>query len=251
MSRTSERVTWAQCFYLAPPGSNAHPVPSPPHGFAGWPHFSTAFHRDILPPVTAENERNKAATAAPRPLAIGDEKGVFHSAFNLCSVEHVRPDKNRVAQPVAAFATKVSFTGESILLCHYRSSLKQLSNMLNSLSSCQTLPFAFLQLSQPTCTHLINLMPPSPDFQTQKHCPNHFLKETIISFHCTQRMASYQGTFSRQRQRRAGGSVFLARFSSSSGIESSLLQQRGTWSVPHPFPPPRTRIDKAVFIRGF
>lgn len=57
---------------------------------------------------------------------------------------------------------------------------RKLSNMLNSLSSCQTLPFVFLQLSQPTCTHLISRATvsrlPSP-----KHCPNCFLKETIVS----------------------------------------------------------------------
>lgn len=131
------------------------------------------------------------AAVTPGPLAICDEAGVSHSASELRSAEHVRPDENRAAPLAVAFAVKVSLTGECILLRHYRSSREQLSNMLNSLSSCQTLPFAFLQLSQPTCTHLINLMPLSPDFQTQKHCPNHFLKETIIPFRCARRMPSY------------------------------------------------------------
>jgi hypothetical protein len=53
---------------------------------------------------------------------------------------------------------------------------RQLSNMLNSLSSCQTLPFASLQLSQPTCTHLISLVPLSPDSRAQSTAPTAFLK---------------------------------------------------------------------------
>lgn len=63
------------------------------------------------------------------------------------------------------------------------SPLRQLSNMLNSLSSCQTLSFASLQLSQPTCTHLINLMPLSPDSQAQSIAPTALLKRhSFLSF---------------------------------------------------------------------
>lgn len=56
---------------------------------------------------------------------------------------------------------------------------RKLSNMLNSLSSCQTLPFAFLQLSQPTCTHLISLVPLSPDSRAQSTAPTAFLKRQL------------------------------------------------------------------------
>lgn len=57
----------------------------------------------------------------------------------------------------SAVGGKVSFTGECIALCD--PTLLHSSSCLTSLSSCQTLPLAFLQFSQPTCTHLINLMP--------------------------------------------------------------------------------------------
>lgn len=124
----------------------------------------------------------------------------LNPAFKLGQVEPVTADKSSMTELVVAFAVKVSFSACAVTDLFSQAAVSRVKQSFILSNTSIRLSIAFLaNMYTPHQSHATVSRLSKP-----KHCPDHVLKETLLSFSLCSKNGLFQGMSSEQGQGRLG-----------------------------------------------